>query len=87
MADTEPGKGLPQGSLQELVDFFDNHDMGDYLDAMPEAHFDVDIRRRRHFVEIDEGLIGELTRIAKAQKVSAERLINSWLRERIARAV
>ena len=35
-------RGVPRGSLQELVDFFDNNDMGDYLETMLEAHFDVD---------------------------------------------
>lgn len=34
--------GLPCfGSLDELIEFFDAHDMGDYLDEMPEVNFAV----------------------------------------------
>ena len=86
MADVESANQLPKGSLDELVDFFDSQDMGDHLDSLPEVQFDVDIRRRRHFVEIDEGLISELARIAEAQRVSAEELVDAWLREKIATA-
>ncbi len=31
-------------TLEELVEFFDSHDLGDYWDALPEAHFDVTIK-------------------------------------------
>jgi hypothetical protein len=38
------GKRLPRfGSLDELVEHFDTHDWGDYLEQMPEAKFEVDI--------------------------------------------
>lgn len=30
-------------SSDELVEFFDTHDMGDYLEQMPEASFDINI--------------------------------------------
>jgi hypothetical protein len=73
----------PHTSLDELVEFFDTHDMGDYLEGMPEAHFDVDIKRRTHLVAIDEEIVGKLNEIARMNRVSAETLINSWLKERI----
>ncbi|MFQ5822646.1 MAG: hypothetical protein ACE5JB_01170 [bacterium] len=40
-------------SLNELVEFLDTQDLGDYYDEMPEAHFEVDIKRRAHLVAID----------------------------------
>ncbi len=47
-------KGLPLSrSLDELVEFFDTRDMGEYWEQMPEAHFDIDIKRRTHLVAID----------------------------------
>ena len=73
-------------SLQDLVEFFDAHDMGDYWDHMPEAHFEVDINRRSRLVSIDEDLMSQVAEIAKSQRVSVEVLIESWLRERIAGA-
>ncbi len=40
-------KPLPKfGSLDKLVEFFDTNDLGDFLDAMPEAHFDIDLKLR-----------------------------------------
>jgi hypothetical protein len=30
-------------SLDDLVEFFDTHNMGKYWDQMPEAHFEVNI--------------------------------------------
>ncbi|MBN1891006.1 MAG: hypothetical protein JW850_23620 [Thermoflexales bacterium] len=30
-------------SLDELVEFFDTNDMGDYWDEMPQADFEIDL--------------------------------------------
>lgn len=77
-------KSLPRfRSLDELVEFFDTHDLGEYWDEMPEAHFEVDIKRRTHLVAIDAKLANKLTQIARARQTSSEELINSWLREKI----
>ena len=35
-------------SLDELVELFDTHDLGEYWDEMPEAHFEVDIKTKTH---------------------------------------
>ncbi len=79
-------KNLPTvGSLNELVEFFDTHDMGEYWDQMPEAHFDVNIKRRKHVVAIDEEIMVKLTEIAKSRNVSSQKLINSWLKEKISK--
>ena len=29
--------------LDDLVEFFETHDMGDYLEQMPEAEFEIEI--------------------------------------------
>jgi Protein of unknown function (DUF3680). len=71
-------------SLQELAEYFDSHDMGEHWDRMPEAHFDVDIKRRHYLVSIDEDLMSQLSEIAKSRQVSVEVLINAWLREKVA---
>jgi hypothetical protein len=79
-------ESLPRGSIDELVEFFDTHDMGDYWDQMPEVHFDVDIQRRSHLVAVDDDLVGKITEVARARHVSSESLINSFLREKLAQA-
>jgi hypothetical protein len=72
-------------SLDELVEFFDTNDMGDYEESLPEANFDVDLRRKTHLVAIDEETNNRLTEIAEQEQTPAESLVNSWLKEKISR--
>jgi hypothetical protein len=67
-------------SLQELIEYFDAHDMGEHWDHMPETHFEVDIKRRHCLVSIDEDLMNKLSEIAKSRQVSVEVLIDAWLK-------
>jgi CopG antitoxin of type II toxin-antitoxin system len=70
-------------SLDELVEFFDTHDMGEYWDRMPEAGLDIDIRQRKHLVALDDDLAGKVARVARSRHVSSESLVNSLLREKL----
>lgn len=80
-------KTLPElGSMNELVDFFDTHDMGDYWEQMPEADFEVEIKGRKHLVALEEDVATQVTRIAKEKKVPSEALINTWLKEKLRKA-
>jgi len=72
-------------SIKELVDFFETHDMGDYLEKMPKAHFYVNIKKRKHLIALEEDIVDKLTEIAKSKKVSSESLINTWLKDKIRR--
>jgi len=77
-------RGLPPfNSTQELVEFFDTHDMGEFWDEMPEVHFDVDIKSKRYLISVDESLMSKLSEIAKLQQVSLEDLVNLWLKEKV----
>ena len=73
-------------SIPELVEYFDAHDMGEHWDGMPEAQFEVDIKRRHRLVSIDEDLMSQLSDIAKSRQVSVEVLIEAWLKEKVAGA-
>jgi len=53
---------------------------------MPEAHFDVNIKKRKHLIALEEDIFDKLTEIAKSKNVSSETLINAWLKDRIRRA-
>lgn len=70
-------------SLDELVEFFDTHDMGDYFDEMPEVEFAVNLKGGRHLVALEQDVASRLAEIARAQQISAETLVNSWLKEKI----
>lgn len=70
-------------SLDELVNFFDTNDLGEYWENMPEADFEVDLKRRTHLFSIDSELAVRLTEIAKSKQMSSQALVNVWLREKI----
>jgi hypothetical protein len=83
MAENNSQKLPAFASLDEMVEFFDSHDMGDYLEEMPEVQFDVNLQRKTHFVAIDEELADRLTEIAEQEHIPAEALVKSWLKEKI----
>ena len=77
-------QALPKfSSLDETVDFFDNHDLGDYLDQMPEAHFEVNLQRSSWMIEVDETVVRRVSEIARQEHLLPESLVNRWLQERI----
>ena len=70
-------------SLDQLVDYFDTHDMGAHLEKMPEVAMEVDIKRKRHMVAIDGDTLVKISEAAKKKSVSSEQLINIWLRDKL----
>jgi hypothetical protein len=77
-------KQLPKfDSLDALTKFFDENDMGDYLEKMPRADFEVNLNKRMYFVAVDEDLSRKLSEISKREHLSSEAIVNSWLREKI----
>jgi hypothetical protein len=68
-------------SLPELVEYVDAHDMGEHWDGMPEAKFEVDIRRKPRLVSIDEDLMSQLADMAKSHHVAVEDQIEAWLKK------
>jgi hypothetical protein len=85
MTENDSQRLPPFASLDELVEFFDTHDMGEYEEDLPEAHFKVNLQRKTHLVAIDEEINNRLTEIAEQERTPAESLVNSWLKERISR--
>mgnify|MGYP000350738565 CR=1 FL=1 len=71
------------GSLQELAEFWDTHDLTDFEDQIYEVHFEVDIRSRKHYVAIDPDLITEVRRVARSRGLSTESLVNLWLQQQL----
>ena len=74
-------KKLPAfSSMDELVRFVDENDLSDYLDAMPEAHFDVNLKTR---VGIERELYEKLDQVARQKNTTSEGLVNAWVREKL----
>ncbi len=68
-------------TLDELIKFFDANDLGDY--ELQEVQCGVDIKRRTYWVAVEAELAHQLVQIARSQRTSFEKLIDSWLREKI----
>ncbi len=77
-------KKIPKfDSVKELTEFFEENDLGDYIDALPEAEFDVALRRRQHFFAVDQDVAERLSEISKNEHMSSGLILNSWLREKL----
>lgn len=82
--DASEKKQMPKfDSLEELVDFFEENDLGDYLETMPEVDFEVDLTSRKHYVAVDEDVAERLSEISKNEHVPSGAIVNSWLREKL----
>jgi hypothetical protein len=68
-------------ALDDLVEFFDSHDLGVY--DLPEASFNVSIEKRTYLVPVGEQLMKKLSSAAKRNNTSTEDLVNAWLEERV----
>ncbi len=70
-------------SVEELVQFFNTHDVGAFLDPLDSAEFQVDLQTRKWLVPVDESLINRLAEVAQAHHLTAEDLIDLWIREKL----
>ena len=81
-------KKLPEfKSLDDLVEFFDSQDLGDFWEDLPEAQFDVNMKSKKHLFTLDDDVAKELTQIAKNKQISSQSLINQWIKESIRKQV
>jgi hypothetical protein len=69
-------------SYREIGEYWDNHDLGEVWESTKPAEFEVDLRSDKHYYPIARDLSEELSKMARAQGVSPETLINLWVREK-----
>ena len=70
-------------SMDNIIEYFDNNDLGDYLDNLRETNFDVNISKKTHYFALEEDIASRITDIANSKHVPSEALINSWIREKV----
>lgn len=70
--------------IRQWGEYLDTHDIGEELEAMPEVHFEVHLPPHRRFYPLDAQLSERLRDIAGERGVSAEALLNQWVREKAA---
>lgn len=69
-----------------LGDYWDRHDAGEIWDQTKPAEFEIDLKSERRYYPIEKTLSHKLNRIAEAQGVSSETLINLWVQEKVAQS-
>ena len=69
-------------TLEEAAEFWDGHSALDY-DDVQEAHFSVDLRKNRNYVDLSDPLVKQIRMIAHERGVSSRVLVNRWLREKV----
>jgi hypothetical protein len=71
-------------SYAEIGEFWDQHDLGDYEDQTYPVEFDVHLTSpSRVYVPVERELAEILRNAAADEGVSAETLLNVWLKEKI----
>ncbi|MBU3966843.1 MAG: BrnA antitoxin family protein [Euryarchaeota archaeon] len=70
-------------TLEEAADYWDTHSFADHLEDTEPVEIEVCLPRRRIMLEIDSELSEKLKRVARKKKQSYDKLINSWIREKI----
>jgi stress-induced morphogen len=78
---------LPEhfSNVEEAAEFLDTHDSGDYEEYLKYVDCEVRIKQRLFEVAVDSELFEKVSSIARKRRLSPERLINRWLREKISR--
>lgn len=71
-------------SYEEMGEFWDTHDLTDYLDDSQIVDFNTsDIRSSKIYYHIETELSDKIRAIAKRKGISGTTLLNSWVRERL----
>ena len=71
-------------SKDSIGEFWDSHDLADHWEQTKAVAVQVNPARRTRLIGIESDLIGPIRSAARAKGVSAERLVNEWIRERVA---
>jgi len=69
-------------SYEAAAEFWDTHDVSDYLDLTEEVS-DVQIKLKRKHFKIEPDITAELSKKAREKGISTETLINLWLQEKL----
>lgn len=57
-------------SLNDLVNFFDENNFGDFEERLKEDQFDVDLKSKKHLIGIDEKISKTLAKIATQENTT-----------------
>jgi len=72
-----------KNSIPEIGEFWDTHDLSEYWAQTKAVKVDIDIQSEAVYYLVDRQLSATLNSIAKKRGVSAETLLNVWLKEKV----
>ena len=70
-------------SYADIGDFWDTHDLTDFVGQTSEASFEVDLKSRTIYYALDSELSSRVARAAQSRGVAAETLLNLWVLEKL----
>jgi hypothetical protein len=70
-------------TLEEMIEFWDTHSTADFEDQTYEVDIEFEPTARLNLVRIEPDLMQELWDIARERQISAQTLINVWLRQQV----
>ncbi|MGA7877599.1 MAG: CopG family antitoxin [Desulfoferrobacter sp.] len=70
-------------SAEEAGEFWDTHDLADYWDETSASNIRFNLKSRHYLISLTPEIAHELQRIAEAEGVSAETIVNLWLQEKL----
>jgi hypothetical protein len=73
-------------SLEAAADFWDTHDLTDYLDEFREVK-DVKIELVHRYFRLEEELAEKIDQVARQRGVSSETLVHLWLQQKLSEAL
>ena len=70
-------------TLKAAGDFWDTHSLADYWKWTRPVTFEVKLSGSRDSVIIEDKLAGAIRRLARRRRMTVQRLIDRWLREKV----
>lgn len=70
-------------SLGEASEFWDSHDVANYLRHTKEVRLKFNLKRRHYYVSVFPGIVRKMQKLSEKKGVSLETLTNLWLMEKL----
>ncbi len=70
-------------TYQEIGEFWDTHDLTDYWEQTEPVEFEVDLQSQITYYALDRELSGKIIEMARQRGVSAERMLNLLVQEKL----
>lgn len=70
-------------TYKEMGEYWDTHSVADVWDKTQPVEFEIDLPIKTTYMPLDADLAKKLRAAAKKRHVSVERLLNSWVQEKL----